>query len=420
MLMILVTVALWFATYVALVKKFKEKINPIIFIFHYFYGALFFSQLSLTGIPAPSEGAVLLFILSYLSALVGVLLSKNKKNIFKSDGLYKNIRYIYCLGLFVGVLPLSLIILKNFNGLLDYASYVQKVRFEGDSIAVAGSAFITSLIDRVTKPVAVFIAVTGISIYITKERSRLFYIGCYILVCLSILYVKRIEFVIIFILLFAGKVAVNSKTDGSSKNVYIIMTIFVFFIFGVSSFRASSLNLYGVFLHYGIGYHTFGFALFDHALRNPASHIHDFVFPGSTIFATFDFIINQISKVLSVDHIPISSYLYSEELGYPVHMGYNSFNGGEISPNAFYTSLYPIYRDMRWFGIVVFSFIYGYVFSNRYLSFKLNNDVTSLAWVLFFVYVGYTSLLTPIIMGNSFWFIPLLILFFSRFVLHKS
>src|SRR5690554_2033289 len=137
MLMILITVFFWIATFICLAIKFKEKINPIIFIFHYFYGMLFFSQLSLTGIPAPNETTVFYFLTAYVPALIGVYLCK-VRFLFNDDPIQANSRQILYFVLIFAFLPLTYVFYKNFylisNG---YEHFVQATRFERDTISVA-------------------------------------------------------------------------------------------------------------------------------------------------------------------------------------------------------------------------------------------------------------------------------------------
>src|SRR5690606_9262689 len=133
------------------------------------------------------------------------------------------------------------------------------------------------------------------------------------------------------------------------------------------------------------------------------------VFPGRSLFATFDFMVVQLLKIFGVEYISVYSVLYSDELGQHVFMGINSFNGEDLSPNAFYTSLYPVYRDFKEVGLLIVPFIYGYFFSREYMTYRLHKNLRSLVWTIFLAWVGYASLLTPVVMGNTFWLIPLII-----------
>lgn len=415
--MLIITVFFWVSTFIALVAKFKEKINPIIFIFHYFYGMLFFSQLSLTGIPKPSEMAVFYFLIAYVSIFIGVFFCRVKP-IYKKDTLQKQHNFILYFVLVFAAFPLTYVLYHNISFILKgYDQFVQVVRFERDTVSITGSTMMASVVDRVVRPVSVFAAVMGMSFYITSKRKIILLLGCYLLVVFSILYVKRIDLMFLLAIMIGGflsAVNVSRVEEGSKYKKYIYFAFMLYIILEISASRASSYSVYQLFLHYGIGYHTYGFALFDYALNNPFSHIHDWVVPGTTIFSTIDFFSNQLYRAFGVVHTPISSYLYSNELGEQVFMGYNKFNGDEISPNAFYTSMYPIYRDMKIFGLIVVPLIYGYCFSKSYQNFKININTSSLVWVVYLTYVGYASLLTPVIMGNTFWIVPLLLVFFSK------
>lgn len=422
--MAVIVILLWVLSFLFLYFKFKEAYNPIIIIFHYFYGILLLSLFSLTGVPVPTDKTVAYFLIAYTSTLIGVLLAKNKKTNYNKDPFETNYRIIAATAFFLAVAPLTYIFLKNLNSLFSgYEHFVHTTRFERDTISVAGSTFMTSLIDRIVRPVSIFTAAVGISYYLVKKTRIILIFGIYLLIIFSILYVKRIDLMFLLAMFAGGFSALNKSTSFSKDQgyrKYIYSSIIIFITFFISTFRASSYSLHQLILHYGVGYHTFGIALFDHAINNSSSYIHDFVFPGETIFSTFSFILNQLYKALGIEHTPISSYLYSNELGNFIFMGYNTYNGKEISPNAFYTSLYPIYRDMKLFGLIAVPIIYGYFFSRSYLKFKKNNTVYDLTWVVYLTYVGYASLLTPVIMGNTFWIVPLLILMFSKGIKIRS
>src|SRR5690606_35694672 len=124
---------------------------------------------------------------------------------------------------------------------------------------------------------------------------------------------------------------------------------------------------------------------------------------------TIDFLIYQLSKLLGFEWDHVSHMLYANEMGDHISIGFSSIDGRNVDPNAFYTSLYLLYRDAGVLGVVLFSFLYGYLFSREYMTYKYYQNARSLAWIVFFSWVGYSSLLTPIVMNNTFWFVPVII-----------
>lgn len=406
-----------------LVVKLRSVFNPITFVFTYFYGFLFLSQLSVTGVDSPGVLAVSYFLLSIASAFFGAVLAKRKKVISHDLAFRKNKKLLLFLIYVFCVIPVLIVLLMSFYNIINsgYAQYVHKARFEDNEVYVSGSMLTESILSRVSRPLSLVAAIVGSALLFVKKEKHLFYIGVFLLLSFSFIYVKRIDLMGLVVIYLAGVLSIRRENFFREKiKVYISLSLMGVVIFYISVFRASSYSFYELILHYGVGYHTFGFALFDVALSDPSSHLHDLVFPGTTIFSTFDFVLNQLYGILGLKHTPISSYLYANELGQPVFMGYNSFNGREIAPNAFYTSLYPIYRDMKVVGLVLVPFIYGYLFSKEYLTFSYHNNLRSFVWVVFFTWVGYASLLTPVIMGNTFWIIPLFIFLVFRNVTLKS
>lgn len=396
-----------------LVRKMSGAFNPVVGVFFYFYGLLLFSQFSVTGVPAPSNKTSFYFLLAFTFAASGALLAKRKRVSVEFNYKRKVNVYLCVLALF-GVVPLLMVLYKNAGFILAYGyeAYVSAFRFSGDSIDIAGSKFLASVIERVSRPLAISASIVGTALFLTGRGKSLLYMGAFFLIVFSFLYVKRIDMMYVFVIFCAGVLA-KRRAGGAgalklAKGLFLL-SFFVLLVLFVSSFRATSYNIHMLILHYGVGYHTYGFALFDYAINNPESHIHDVVFPGRTMFSTFEFVVSQFYKAIGVEFYSEATALYEKEIGHYVFMGFNTFNGDEIAPNGFYTSLYPIYRDLKVVGLFVAPFIYGFLFSKHYLTHREFGDARSLVWVIFFSWLGYASLLTPILMSNTFWLIPLMI-----------
>jgi oligosaccharide repeat unit polymerase len=405
--------------------------NPISFMFLYFYGLLFASSVGALGIPPPSNLGISVFLLSFFFAMIGVVCAK-KKEYVPTDRAFRQTSMF--LSFFVVVfcfLPFFYLFVSNIGQIYNsgYGAYVSKVRFEDGSISVTGSVILTSVIERISRPMAVSATIIGVALYFKSGHRFLAFLGVFSLLMFSFLYVKRIDLMVLFVVFVSAFVSVNSGSDigvgkhrgGKFKALFSIFVFSLIIIF-ISSFRAGSYSIFDILLWYGLGYHTYGIMLFDYALNSPSSSVHDLVFPGQTTFATIDFIISQISGVLGHLWSHVSSSLYSEELGKHIFFGNSDFGGKAVAPNAFYTSLYPLYRDGGYFGVVIGSFTYGYLFSREFLTYKSHRNLRSLVWIIFFAWLGYASLLTPVIMGSTFWFIPLSIylVFKIRFLFARS
>lgn len=409
-----------------LIKKTGGVANPVIMVFFYFYSLLALSQVSLTGLPVPEVKTSSYFLLAFVSASLGALLASARVNVSSDEVFYNNQRVLFLMVLFLGAIPLFYLLSESAKFILSsgYEAYVVRSRFAGDRAVIAGSSAMATIIDRVSRPLVMVATLVGTAMIFHKKPSGLFWLGILSLVVFSFLYVKRIDLMFVLVIYLAGLLASRTGRSGireaSRVKNYIVLGALGLIVVFISSFRSSSYNMYQLFLHYAVGYHSYGFALFDYALHNPLSHLHDVTYPGESVFATFDFVKVQFYKLFGIDYQSISSVLYADELGEHVFMGVNNFNGRDLDPNAFYTSLYPIYRDLKELGLVVFPFAYGYFFSREYLTYQANKNLRSLVWVVFCSWVGYASLLTPVIMGNTFWIIPLVIFIVFRVRLLSS
>ncbi len=405
-------------------KVLGSMSNPISLLFVGLYLLLFTSQFSITGVPAPSPYTVVCFLVAFTSAAIGVVVARPKRVSVEYSNNRRKENLLFYVFLFTCLMPILYVALDNLIFIFrnSFASYVMKARFLGDSVEIAGSGFMASYIERVVRPLSRLVTIIGAVLFFIEGRKKLLYVGALSLLLFSFIYVKRIDVMYLLVIFFSAFVlckegfGYNRRVSKSIHPLYVVMiTIIVVYVtYYISSYRASSYSIAELIYHYGIGYHTFGIALFDHALNEPQSHIHDIVFPGVSIFGTITFLLYQFLKLFNVDYMATHSLLYSQELGAYVFMGYNTFNGTEIAPNAFYTSLYPIYRDLKFPGLVIVPFIFGVLLGSSYKAFKYYASIKAAVWVVFYTWVGYASILTPVLMGNTFWFLPVLIYFYFR------
>lgn len=68
-----------------------------------------------------------------------------------------------------------------------------------------------------------------------------------------------------------------------------------------------------------------------------------------------------------------------------------------------FTALYPMYLDFRLYGVIFICGLYGYFITKFYLKWKINSSIYGFTMVLFLFYVGYSSLLMPVMIRPFFW-----------------
>jgi oligosaccharide repeat unit polymerase len=152
-------------------------------------------------------------------------------------------------------------------------------------------------------------------------------------------------------------------------------------------------------------YHVMGAYLFDFEFSNNASILYKGTSLGRlSLFSYPDRIACMVLRRLGFDAIATADEL-AEHWQRGVWLG-DGQDGHPIEANAFYTTLYPIFYDFGYFGVVLVPAFFAYYIVLHFKTFRKHNNVLSLLVVVFLVIFFMTSIFTSKITSNEF--LPLL------------
>ncbi|PTO96259.1 hypothetical protein CWO08_08385 [Vibrio sp. 10N.286.48.B8] len=190
-------------------------------------------------------------------------------------------------------------------------------------------------------------------LFYSKNKKLIIY--CFFFACIfSIIFLGRYSIYRILVLSLIFSLSFSKDLKSIGKTVLISFLVGSMLI-GFSIYRSNGLfGITQVFIKHIIGYHSFGFSLFEYYYTNSAEYISRTWLGGSLfgsisyiIFKPIDAIFNIGSYLQSQDYISQDNFIY---LG--------TYMVGEISvdllANAFYTLFTDLYRDFSWLGVFLF------------------------------------------------------------------
>jgi len=277
----------------------SEKIlNPLSIMTSIWLGLLFLSSFSFTGIFIPTVYTQMVFISAVAAMNIGGFLAFSNKRRALNINLLNNMKYfiplviIFAMGPILWSLFSALRIVSN----VGYPGYLAATRFSsGDmSLAFGGSNTLLSIILNISRPLLYASLFIGLSLFVLKKKKKIFILAVFCLMSLGFCFSSRMEILTIvlislftILLAFENKKIKNSQIYNKFKRIiYILIICFSVLIVTVSSFRTGGkMGLSELLLHYGVGYHTYGFTMFDIALNDPDSIIHNYNSFGLSTFS---------------------------------------------------------------------------------------------------------------------------------------
>jgi oligosaccharide repeat unit polymerase len=410
-----------FLFYLITVFKSNKFSNPAGLIILLWCLLLFISSLSTTGIIPPSNEAIFLILLAMASIAVGSFFftySPTNKNIVnKSSKGTENI--LFFLLLFFSFPPFMYALFVSIKFIFNegYYSFLAQTRWveDSDTTLAFGGKLNKSIINYIAMPISYAAFFIGLSLYLTENRKKVFFISSLLLLLHSFLLTARHSFILIIFSLIIGLIIINAISSLNSKShlksiikfSFISIIILIVLTFALSLSR-SDLPIKTLLSHYFINYHTVGFTLFDIGVFKTQEINHTY---GLSTFSFLGLFYEKSMALLYDESVFSSVRELRYEMNKNVLLGYQSWKeGGKYFGNAFYTALYVFYVDFNIIGIIIFPFIYGLILMRNYLLFIYHKHLTNLTFTIFFTYVGYNSLFMPMIINEPFW-ITLLIMY---------
>jgi len=197
------------------------------------------------------------------------------------------------------------------------------------------------------------------------------------------------------------------------KGYIVIISCAAMFIFGIlfiSTIRSGSnnTNVMEHFFDWAIMYHSAGFVLFDQDLNNERSTLNTKYSLG---FSTFGGLVKLTDIAIRRIFPGYENLLIKEEEGHqtPRVIGIDNKTGYPIWGNAFFTILYPIYKDFRILGIMFIPFILGIITGNNYLKARI--DITARIIYMFLIFIMIFSIYNVPTDSNPIWLTFIIIIF---------
>src|SRR5690606_452292 len=202
--MMVLTFLLFFISITMLAIKYKSLINPVVMIFCYFYGVLFFANTPILGLAPPSQIGSAFFILSFSSALIGALVANRRSHVPDDSAIESNKRLCFFAFLILCVFPLSIVALKGALYIVNsgYESYVIEARFKDDVAGVVGSDSLVAFINLVSRPISRAALFIGVALFFVGKGKGMVAIGAFSLAAFSFVFVKRMDLAVIVFVFF--------------------------------------------------------------------------------------------------------------------------------------------------------------------------------------------------------------------------
>jgi oligosaccharide repeat unit polymerase len=174
-----------------------------------------------------------------------------------------------------------------------------------------------------------------------------------------------------------------------------------------------SKDIVGAIVEQAISYHMIGIYLFDREFSNDLSALHqESSFGRLTLFSYPDKLICMIIRRFGIRASPTIDTL-GERWQRTVVLGADG-NGRSIVSNAFYTSLYPIFYDFGYLGVVLVPGIFVYFLVLHFNAYRRSPEFTSLFVVIFLSVFFMTSIFDAKITAPDYSFIIFCILLLRR------
>jgi hypothetical protein len=130
-------------------------------------------------------------------------------------------------------------------------------------------------------------------------------------------------------------------------------------------------------------YHVLGFYLFDHEFSDDTSRLHQGTSLGRLSLLGYpDKLICMVLRRAGLQAVPVVD-IFAEHWQYDAVSLGDDENGEAIVVNAFYTSLYPMFYDFGYLGVVLIPGLFVFFLVLHYKSYLRQQGFASLFVVIF-------------------------------------
>ncbi|MGR5453717.1 O-antigen polymerase [Vibrio alfacsensis] len=295
---------------------------------------------------------------------------------------------------------------KNVNGFSDGSSllfgegfslFFYQFFFKGILISLSISSSIIFFVKGTKKP-----------LYLT---TLIIILDCFVSFGRFIIYYHFISFVVAGF--FYKKLNIYKMLKISSL---LFCFIVCFTLFRFENFS----NIYSVLFRNVIGYHVFGFSLFDEFIKT--NHLIVPEWSGSAFLANIQYVVQKILNIIGMNMSTLMSSELYRGLSDFVYLGKDVF-GDDVYANAFYTNLLDMYLDAGLLSLFIYSCLISVCYAISLTIAKQDDfnifKVFLLIYLFLFIYFGVFNS-QMLLLRNVFSLILLgfIFIFSKRFVLY--
>ncbi|WES66720.1 O-antigen polymerase [Superficieibacter sp. HKU1] len=332
---------------------------------------------------------IVVFITCYLIAKAFYRTPLQKTNIVN----YKFIKILFVIVtcIYIPILYKSLVLMTNGNiweyrakafGSNDEAS----ILFGNQNLRILYTIFIEGGV--------YFIQFAFLSLYLLTGKKSYLFKGFVLIFVMSIVMLGRspiyyYALLVIFTIIYRS----NGKL---SLKVPILASILACVLFFLSAYRAGGEITLSYFIDkYIVGYHLYGFSLFEKSGGANSFFATSSWFGQATLGSFSYLLLYPFSKILSIN------FLYFNSQEYLLKNSFIVLNNGDEA-NAFYTIFYDMYQDFSWGAPLIYGSIFGIVYGIVYKKAMLRKDLNSFMLMLFFLNVTFGMIFRNPLATNGF------------------
>jgi len=391
--------------------------KPFVFVIIWWLFWQLVNFFEVTDIKAASLITNFIFLLMYVSMVLGYLLVKTtfrphldnawgKCDFSVSEKFFSSerVNYIY---LIVSIVILVFGLYKSQAFSLSFTEYFLKMRGVDALGVVTGISALDNFIKIFIVPIVIASTVYVMSgIRSTNKISWVKTIWSLINVLLFS-YLFQVNYILLLTLFLFMFYIIDSQLESIYRSWVLKLVFFIIFILVSMSAinRYGSFDIAAIILYYPATYFSLSFSLFDYNLSNETI-LHEYTYGLSSFgyFSVLPFMLFKAAGLLDYIYMPI----VMENI---THNNECVFLGGSKCYNAFGSVAFSLYRDLGVFGVAVGGFFYGVTIG--YLNIKKHKSVIAEMIYFYLLAMGIIGIMVSPFDLPYFWFVFIFIFIYS-------
>jgi len=386
---------LLFASGLLLLARFGTLNHPSLFVIIWWCLWMAVAGINLAGLDRPSDETWLLFFTMIGSFAIGSLLPSPQAEFVPyntNDGVSAFNHKIFFPFLIVALPVLGFYVWKArkiISGLPAGANRAMLIDMQGGENILTGSTFVRNMLEVGFAGPLLYFSLFGV-IYFARDRKIMIPLGTALLIVMYQSFeLGRSQ--IYRLVVLAGMAAVLiwprlSRSQKAHLSIFggaglLVLVVMMQLSTGERHETNANHDINDSVLEF-VSYHTVGFTLFDAALSDKNSPVNGELGFGRATVAGSGVIISNILKFVLPPYQPFR-YTYLDYTDAFQDLGARYSNGQPAYYNSYYTILFPLYIDGRWFAVIIIPLLLGLICSHYFARWKASEDDLDLAISLF-------------------------------------